>query len=244
MRTRGVSAANVFHLAWARVVATLSGRDDVVFGTVLVRMNSGAGADRVPGLFVNTLPVRVRIGAASVGEALTGMRHQLTELLVHEHAPLSLAQQASGIAAGSPLFTSLFNYRPNQSSAAPDPAGRADLRVRMLSLRETTNFRWWRPSRTAAPPSCWASTRWIRSTGRRCGRLLHTCLGNLVTALEEDPDLPLRMIEVLDKAERDRLVHARNDTSADVPAATLPQLIEAQAARTPAGRRSWRKTPR
>ncbi|WTN35326.1 non-ribosomal peptide synthase/polyketide synthase [Streptomyces canus] len=235
-RAQGVSAATLFHLAWARVLAAVSGRDDVVFGTVLFgRMHAGAGSDRVPGLFINTLPVRVRIASTDVGEALGGLRQQLAELLVHEHAPLSLAQQASGVPGESPLFTSLFNYRHSQSGARTlddgldgvthlTPADRVDDRTNYpVTVAVDDRGNRFRLTVDAVAPA---------DPEQLCG-LLHEAVANLAAALRDAPESRLGAVEVLDAVERRRVLEEWNEAPAEVASATLAELFEAQVARAP-----------
>ncbi|TQF02753.1 amino acid adenylation domain-containing protein [Kitasatospora acidiphila] len=233
-RSRGVSAATLFHLAWARVLGVVSGRDDVVFGTVLFgRMNSGAGADRVPGLFLNTLPVRMRLDGQSVAEALSGMRHQLAGLLVHEHAPLSLAQQASGLTGGSPLFTSIFNYRHSQAAARD--TGSSYEGVGVHSARDLTNY----PLSVAVDDDQTGFGLTVDAVAsidpRQVGLLLHTCLGNLVAALEDAPEQTrLGEIGVLGEAERALVLTDWNGSVAGV-GSLVPGLVARRAVELPGG---------
>ncbi|MFE1258766.1 amino acid adenylation domain-containing protein, partial [Streptomyces fungicidicus] len=230
-RSLGVSPASLFHLAWARVLGAVSGRDDVVFGTLLFgRMNAGAGADRAPGLFLNTLPVRVRMAGKSVTEALTELRHQLADLMVHEHAPLTLAQSATGLTGGGPLFTALFNYRHNRE--APEP-GEGIEGVRTVYTREHTNY----PLHVAVDNDGSSFDITVNAVApadpdQVCA-LLHTGLANLVTALAEAPGTPLAGLGVLDERTRTRMRTAWNDTAVDVPDVTVPAAFSAQAARGP-----------
>ncbi|MCF8992429.1 condensation domain-containing protein, partial [Pseudomonas carnis] len=114
-RALGVSAASLFHLAWAQVLSRVAGREDVVFGTVLLgRLQAGEGAERALGMFINTLPLRLRLAGKNVADALHDTHAQLSALLAHEQASLALAQRRSGVPE---LFNSLLNYR--HTSADP-----------------------------------------------------------------------------------------------------------------------------
>ncbi|MEU9568287.1 condensation domain-containing protein, partial [Streptomyces sp. NPDC048161] len=80
-RRHGVSAAAFFHLAWARVAAATTGQTHPVFGTVLFgRMEAGEASDRTPGLYINTLPVRIDATQA-LDQGLGVVQAQLGELL-------------------------------------------------------------------------------------------------------------------------------------------------------------------
>ncbi|MGW3292319.1 AMP-binding protein, partial [Streptomyces sp. NPDC001002] len=232
-RARGVSPATVLHLAWARVLAVVSGRDDVVFGTVLFgRMNAGTGADRVPGLFINTLPVRVHVDSEGVGHALSELRGQLADLLVHEHAPLSLAQAASGVPGGSPLFTSIFNYRHNLPTEQRTITALDG--VTSVMHRDRTNY----PLTVAVDDDGSGFGLVVEALApvdpvRVCG-LLRESVANVVAALESSDETPLAAVDVLGVEERHRvLAEWQGRAVSGAPDAMVPGLFEAQAARVP-----------
>ncbi len=142
-RKLGVTTATLFHLAWALVLARISGRGDVVFGTILFgRMQGGEGADRAMGLFINTLPIRMRIGDESVAAAARRMHVLLADLIRHEHASLALAQRCSAVAAPRPLFTSLLNYRhsPRMARELTGEAAVASAGMEPILSEERTNY--------------------------------------------------------------------------------------------------------
>ncbi|MDE2447707.1 MAG: amino acid adenylation domain-containing protein, partial [Gammaproteobacteria bacterium] len=227
-RALGVSAAALFHAAWALVAAKAAARRDVVFGTVLLgRMQAGADADRAIGLFLNTLPLRVALGEHPVEQVVRQVSDSLAELIRHEHAPLTLAQRCSGVTFPQPLFASLFNYR-HASRPLGAAADGADAQARSVEsqthypLSVSVDDDGIRFELTADAPAAIGPER-ICAT-------LRTALCSIVASLEARPDEPMVRLGVLDEAERHQVLYGWGgaELSHD-PDRCLHELIEEQA---------------
>ncbi|CAJ3938718.1 non-ribosomal peptide synthetase [Burkholderia pseudomallei] len=231
-RRLGVSAASMMHVAWGLVLSRTTGRQDVVFGTVLFgRMQGGAQSDRALGLFINTLPVRMRVAQTGVEASVKETHAQLAELMRHEHAPLVLAQRCSGVPAQTPLFTSLLNYRYSKPKVAA--AHIAD-GIELLDGHERTNY----PVSVDIDDhgddfKMRAQAAASVDPARVCD-FLEVALTRLVDALERDPHGALRQLDILPEVEREEVVRRWNAGEKARPSRLcLHELFERQAARAP-----------
>ncbi len=238
-RQLGVSCASLCHLAWAQVLARLSGQDDVVFGSVMFgRMQAGDGADRALGIFINTLPIRLQLGDDNAAEAARKTHAILTALLHHEHAPLALAQRCSSVPAPAPLFTALLNYRHAQASL-PDAvqianSQRAWQGISYVSEQERTNYP------LSLSVNDWGDAFELEGQvdnsiePQRICDLMATALLRLVQALEQNATTSLRALDMLPGQERQQVLHGFNATAqAYQEDVLIHELFEAQVQATP-----------
>nr|WP_306298895.1 non-ribosomal peptide synthetase [Pseudomonas syringae] len=234
-RLLGVSAASVMHLAWAQVVGRLSGREDVVFGTVLMgRMSGTAGTDRALGMFINTLPLRISVGRQGVQAGVKATHARLSALLGHEHASLSLAQRCSGVPSALPLFSTLLNYRHSAGQTSAPETVAVWSGIQTLAMEERTNYPLMLNVDDLGEAFMLTAQAVADIGAQRTCAFMQTALESLVLALEESPQAPLSSLAVLPEAERNTLLVTFNDTAAAYPdTQTIHGLFEAQVERTP-----------
>ncbi|HVY36367.1 MAG TPA: amino acid adenylation domain-containing protein, partial [Polyangia bacterium] len=240
-RALEVSAASLFHLAFGLFLARVTGRDDVVFGTVLFgRMQGAADTDRVMGMLMNTVPIRLRLPGQTVTESARAAQALLAELLRHEQAPLVLAQRASGVAAPAPLFSAVLNYRHTALDRDADepPAGRSVMLARgglnIVSFKEVNNYPLTLSVDDLGRDFMLTAQVSAPIAPERVCAFVHTAVESLVQALDERPDLSIGDVDVLPADERARLLRHWNATDRVFPEALcLHEMIEAQVARTP-----------
>ena len=236
-RRLGVTPASVWHVAWGRVLGVVSGRRDVVFGTVLFgRLQGGEEAGRAMGMFINTLPMRMEVGEEGAEGSVRGMHVQLAELMRHEHASLALAQRCSGVRAPSPLFTALLNYRHISGAGQTGSAEKARAREgkQWLYGEERTNY-----PLALSVDDLGQGFRLTAQTqagigAKRVCEYMKRAVESLVGSLEMEPGRALRTLEVLPERELEQVLFEWNETEAKYPKDKfIQELFEEQVEKTP-----------
>ncbi|WOX28820.1 non-ribosomal peptide synthetase [Pseudoalteromonas maricaloris] len=233
-----ISPAAIFHAGWARVMAACSGKDDVVFGTVMSgRLQGTSGVEQALGVFINTLPIRVKLAGANAQSLVQQVQTSLLDSLPYEQASLSMAQRCSSLSNGMPLFSSVFNYRHSGSGGIE--MGKAGLQaqsftVEFLKRQERTNY----PLSLSVDDFGDAFQITVKGIAdiatERVIEYMQGAMKGLVEALRESSSARLDSRELLPESERQQLLHTWNDTEAEVPLEyCLHELFAEQADRFP-----------
>ncbi|WP_031169043.1 non-ribosomal peptide synthetase [Streptomyces durhamensis] len=193
----GVTLNTLVQAAWALVLARTTGARDVVFGAVVSgRPHDLPGVESMVGLFVNTLPVRVRLRAGeTVTELLVRLQDEQSRLAAHQHARLADIQHAAGVGE---LFDSVLAFEnfPQRGEDDADPDEPA-----LLQVTDATHY----PVTLAVT----AGERLTLSVGCRRGLSASATAGRTAHALArlaDGLDLVADRLDVLPPAEHQGLI--------------------------------------
>ncbi|WP_051637413.1 non-ribosomal peptide synthase/polyketide synthase [Rhodococcus sp. UNC363MFTsu5.1] len=232
-RGQGVTLNTVIQTAWGLLLSRLLSRDDILFGaTVSGRPAQLPGVEEILGLFINTVPVRVRVDPhASVAELLRRVQDEQTALLEHHQLGLADIQAATGLGA---LFDTLtvFESYPVDRAGFDENTDIAGMRVTGLQGRDATHYPLTLMS--ILDPQLHLHLRYrtdlfdlVQAT------TLADRLALVLGAMATNPEITAAGVEVLGPAERELVLREWNATDHEVVPATLVDLFDAQVARTP-----------
>lgn len=214
-RKNNLTLNTLVQAAWAILLSRYANEEDILFGvTVAGRPVSMPQMATVVGLFINSIPLRLRVPAgAKLNDWLHSLFSENINLREYEYAPLPDIQRcAVDMDAEQSLFDSLFVFEN-----APFDAGLNQENLEFLvsdaTNRTHTNY----PLTVVIIPG---EQLHIQLT-YHCSLLEHDYVAqmlahfknlvlNLFTALQTQPDIPLDCVDMLSKDEQESLRYQQN----------------------------------
>ncbi|MFF4097585.1 amino acid adenylation domain-containing protein, partial [Streptomyces sp. NPDC001834] len=205
--------------AWALLLSQCAGVSassaDVVFGTTVSgRPADLPGVEDILGLFINTVPVRVRVDpSASVVSWLQGVQSDLVESRQYEYVALSDIE--TGLPAGVSLFDSLvvFENYPVDAAAAEGHG----LSVSGVQAVESTNYALTLIAGAVGERLDMTLAYDAALIGTKTAELMAERLAHVVTTLLENAGTDLGRLELLTSQERTEILDRWSDGGGPAP---------------------------
>ncbi|MFE9062442.1 non-ribosomal peptide synthase/polyketide synthase [Streptomyces violaceusniger] len=228
----GLTMNTVVQGAWALLLSRYSGSDDLCFGTTVSgRPAALPGVESMVGVFINTIPTRVRVaGQSRLLDWLRELQSAQSEARLFESVSLAQLGSWSEVPGGVSLFDSIvvFENYPFDGEAITAHG----LGIRQERDVEPTNFAL---SVVVAPEERlsisldYDPAAFDAPTIERLG----ACLRTLLEEMAADPERRLDDLPLIGEGETRGILDRFSGPVAAAPHAVLPALFEAQAARTP-----------
>src|SRR5581483_3180090 len=232
-RSHDATLFMVLTAATQLLLARWSGQDDIAVGTVVAGRDRAA-LEHIIGFFVNTIVLLTTIDPRQAFTGfLTQVRDTALDAFAHQHVPFERvvdAVQPEPDTSRTPLFQAMILLQNTPATTSALPA----LDITPVPLPLTTanfdlvsDFREFDGELAAA--LTYSTDLFDPATIERMAGHLQM----LLAAIATDPGQLVGRIELATPAEQAQVLTAGTGPARDIPAATFPELVQAQAARTP-----------
>jgi hypothetical protein len=233
-RRHGLTLNALLETVWGVLLWHLSGYRDVVFGAIgSGRPPDLPGVERMVGLFISTLPVRLQLDVgAPLPAVAVGLQRCRVEARQFEYLSVAELRKLTEVPADQPLFHSAvaFQNAPVDEALAEQVAGELRL-VEGAQLEDAVFPLIWvvEPAGVLRCELQFQQPRFDAATVQR----LAGCLTTLLSALAEDEERPIHRLPLLTAAERTQLLQGSRGPEVPMPSLALQDLVWAQARRSP-----------
>ena len=228
-RSRGLTMNTVFQGALGLALGAATGQSDVVFGVAVTgRSPEVPGIENMVGMFLNSVPVRVRQDlsrAESAAAMLARLQTEQSRLIAHHHLGLVDIRRAAG-------QTELFDVHLTFQNF-PGAGTTGGFRMSDVQTGVSTNFTL-DITVTGAGDAIDMEVAYLPEVfGRDRAEALAGGLVRVLEAVVAAPDVPVSQVEVLAAGERRSLLELGAGGPAVAGAGLAPELFAARAAAEP-----------
>ncbi len=204
-KERNITLNTIFQASWALVLNNYVSQDDIMFGvTVSGRSADLEGIQNIVGLFINTIPIRVKVEKnKKIIDWLNEIQLSFSKLLHYEYTPLVNIHKWSNIPGTEEMFKSILvveNYPVDETIKQVE----SELKIENLKAIEKTNY----PITLAASPGttiafdlAYQTEYFKKESILRLLEQLETAMSSFVDNFEK----PLNKISILTSEEKEKI---------------------------------------
>ncbi|QDY15881.1 non-ribosomal peptide synthetase [Clostridium botulinum] len=236
VKTEQVTMNTIIQAVWGILLQRYNNIDDVVFGTVVSGRNADIeGIDRMVGLFINTIPVRIKTESGmSFVELIKEIQKSSLESSKYDYYPLAEIQSKTKLK--NELINNIVvyeNYYIDNSSVNLNEKINKKFIMENMKSREETNY----DLNLIIGPSEELNIKLsynkkiyddyiIEKISKQLALIIDTIISNKNILVDE--------IEIIEEEEKNKILYEFNDTKVDYPKdKTIQELFEEQVEKTP-----------